>query len=102
MSLFSSMPYYDSAGVSTRSMIGQDDLINLADVLMSIVNGPFKVSTFVLFFCVCFWGGHIFDVCLCVCVCVSVCRSRYRVGVGLNKVRLGARLESLNKTLPRR
>ncbi|KAK7102964.1 hypothetical protein V1264_021114 [Littorina saxatilis] len=31
-----------STGMSTRSMIGQDDLINLADVLMSIVNGPFK------------------------------------------------------------
>ncbi|KAL8594726.1 hypothetical protein ACOMHN_051672 [Nucella lapillus] len=31
-----------STGVSTRSMIGQDDLINLADVLMSIVSGPFQ------------------------------------------------------------
>jgi hypothetical protein len=34
------------AVISMRSMIGQDDLISLADVLMSIVNGPFKVSGF--------------------------------------------------------
>lgn len=29
-------------GDSKKSMIGQDDLISLADVLMSIVNGPFR------------------------------------------------------------
>lgn len=31
-----------STVASVRSLIGQDDLITLADVLMSIVNGPFK------------------------------------------------------------
>ncbi|KAK7503699.1 hypothetical protein BaRGS_00005238, partial [Batillaria attramentaria] len=31
-----------TAGHSTRSLIGQDDLIHLADVLMSIINGPFR------------------------------------------------------------
>ena len=72
---------HDVAGVSTRSMIGQDDLINLADVLMSIVNGPFKVCTLKLFvgggeggsLCVCMCVHVHVCVCMCACVCVCVC-----------------------------